>query len=101
MDLVKKIVAIILITALGYGVLLMVGFLADFLDYIPRIVDVDRIESFYMALFGFGTPLLGVLALVSTASIFIESQNRLWFLWAPVYGSFLYSLGVMIYFAAG
>lgn len=101
MNLVKKIAAIILVAALGWGVLITVGFLADYLDYIPRVVDIDQIESFYTAMFGFGIPILGLLAILSISYIFIEGQHRLWFLWAPVYGSFLYSMGVMIYFAAG
>lgn len=98
MDIVKKVLSIIGVAVLGYILLLIVGYLADVLGYIPHVVNEDSAFAFFHVLFGFGGPLLMLFAALSSGYMFVSGSVRLWFLWLPVYGSVLYSLGVLLYF---
>ena len=49
MDIVKKVLSIIGVTALGYFLLLIVGYLADVLGFIPNVVKEDSAFAFSRA----------------------------------------------------
>lgn len=98
MDIVKKVLSIIGVTALGYFLLLIVGYLADVLGFIPNVVKEDSAFAFFHVLFGFGGPLLMLFAALSSGYMFVSGKMRIWLLWLPAYGSVVYSLSVLFYF---
>ena len=101
MSIFLKLLSSIAAAVLGYFCMIFIGFMADYLDYIPAVVSLEQSRKFYFYLFGVGLMFWTLFAIASLSFIFMSSNNRFryWFLGAPVYGSVIYAVITIIWFA--
>ena len=94
-----KIVLFLLVNLGGYNVINLTVWMAVTLGIFPELPPGQELEDFKSLLFQGGFVVWAICALASTGYFVVPHRElRTWLILAPLYGTFLYAAGLMIYF---
>lgn len=93
-----KVILFVLVNVAGFYAIPIVGSIAAKIDAMPSLPTATDYNTFKLWFAGGGLWVYGIGALASIGYFFTRDELKHWLLFAPMYLTVIYGVGVLIYF---